>query len=78
MVRIGHKFPSHSSEGSAPEIRCYRCRKDLRAIDYPNGWPQQRLNDAWCDCFHRNRILVGISVDGPKDIHNAHRRFRNG
>ena len=36
------------------------------------------INDDWCDCFHRNRILVGISVDGPKDIHNAHRRFRNG
>jgi len=36
------------------------------------------INDAWCDCFHRNRIVVGISVDGPEDIHNAHRRFRNG
>ena len=29
------------------------------------------INDAWCDCFRRNKIVVGISVDG-------HRRFRNG
>ena len=36
------------------------------------------INDAWCDCFHRNRLIVGISVDGPEDIHDAHRRFRNG
>ena len=36
------------------------------------------INDAWCDCFKRNRIVVGISVDGPEDIHDAHRRFRNG
>ena len=36
------------------------------------------INDAWCDCFRRNRIVVGISVDGPEDIHDSHRRFRNG
>jgi len=36
------------------------------------------INDDWCDCFHRNRIVVGISVDGPEDIHDSHRRFRNG
>ena len=36
------------------------------------------INDSWCDCFRRNRIVAGISVDGPEDIHDAHRRFRNG
>lgn len=36
------------------------------------------INDSWCDCFKRNQIVVGISVDGPEDIHDAHRRFRNG
>ena len=36
------------------------------------------INDAWCDCFRRNRIVVGISVDGPEEIHDSHRRFRNG
>ena len=36
------------------------------------------INDSWCDCFRRNRIVAGISVDGPEEIHDAHRRFRNG
>ena len=36
------------------------------------------INDAWCECFRRNRIVVGVSVDGPAAIHDAHRRFRNG
>jgi uncharacterized protein len=36
------------------------------------------INDAWCDCFQRNGIVVGVSVDGPAAIHDAHRRFRNG
>jgi uncharacterized protein len=36
------------------------------------------INDDWCACFRRNRIVVGVSVDGPQEIHDAHRRFRNG
>lgn len=36
------------------------------------------INEDWCDCFVRNKIVVGVSVDGPEDIHDSHRRFRNG
>lgn len=36
------------------------------------------INDQWADCFKRNRIVVGVSVDGPASLHDAHRRFRNG
>ena len=36
------------------------------------------INDEWCDCFRRNRIVVGVSIDGPRDIHDAHRKFRTG
>lgn len=36
------------------------------------------INDDWCDCFQRNNIVVGVSIDGPEEIHNSHRRFRNG
>ena len=35
------------------------------------------INTEWCDVFHRNKIIVGVSLDGPADIHDAHRRFRN-
>ena len=36
------------------------------------------INDDWCDCFERNEMVVGVSVDGPENIHDSHRRFRNG
>jgi uncharacterized protein len=36
------------------------------------------IDDAWCDLFKRHNIRVGVSVDGPADLHDAHRRGRNG
>jgi uncharacterized protein len=36
------------------------------------------INDAWCDCFARNQIHVGVSLDGPAFLHDRHRRTRTG
>ena len=36
------------------------------------------VNPEWCDFFRRNNFLVGISIDGPKDIHDAYRHDRGG
>ena len=36
------------------------------------------INDAWCDCFERNGIHVGVSLDGPAFLHDVHRRTRTG
>ena len=36
------------------------------------------LNEAWCQFFHDNGWLVGISIDGPADLHNAWRVSRSG
>lgn len=36
------------------------------------------LDDEWCAFFRKHNFLVGISIDGPKHIHDAHRPFRNG
>ena len=36
------------------------------------------LTADWCRFFHDNRFLVGISVDGPRDIHDARRVNRAG
>ena len=31
------------------------------------------INDEWARFLAENNFLVGVSLDGPKDIHNAHR-----
>ena len=59
-----------------------RCLKDYGAdgvvIEQHIQTNGTLINDQWCACFRRNRIVVGVSVDGPEAIHDAHRRFRNG
>lgn len=36
------------------------------------------LNQEWADFFAQNDFLVGISIDGPRDIHDKFRRDRGG
>ena len=31
------------------------------------------LNEQWCQFLHQNNFLVGLSIDGPRDLHNAYR-----
>lgn len=30
------------------------------------------LNDEWCEFFHNNHWLVGVSIDGPQDFQNVY------
>lgn len=36
------------------------------------------LNDSWCEFFHKNQFLVGISIDGPQEFHDEYRRNQGG
>jgi len=36
------------------------------------------IGDAWCAFFQRRAVRVGVSVDGPADLHDRHRRTRSG
>jgi uncharacterized protein len=36
------------------------------------------LDDEWCAFFKEHNFLVGLSVDGPREIHNANRVDRGG
>ena len=36
------------------------------------------IDEAWCEFFARHGVRVGVSVDGPADLHDLHRRTRRG
>ena len=36
------------------------------------------LNEEWCSFFRDNNFLIGLSLDGPEDIHDAFRRDCGG
>lgn len=36
------------------------------------------VDESWCAFFAENGFLVGLSLDGPKDIHNANRVNKGG
>lgn len=62
-----------------------RIRAALNRHGLPGDFVSQSLqtnaigiNEAWCDCFERNGIHVGVSLDGPAFLHDAHRRTRTG
>ena len=48
-----------------------RCENDLQT----NGI---LLDDEWCRFLKENNFLVGLSIDGPKEIHDKHRFDKNG
>jgi len=48
-----------------------RCENDLQT----NG---TLLDDKWCRFLYDQRFLVGLSIDGPQNLHDAYRKDRQG
>jgi uncharacterized protein len=48
-----------------------RCENDLQT----NG---VSLDDAWCAFLRENNFLVGLSIDGPRPLHDHYRKDRAG
>lgn len=36
------------------------------------------LNDAWAEFFKENGFLIGLSIDGPRELHDAYRVDKGG
>jgi len=36
------------------------------------------LTDEWCAFFRRHNFLVGVSIDGPRQLHDSHRTTADG
>lgn len=36
------------------------------------------LDDSWCQFLHDENFLVGLSIDGPKNLHDAYRKDKGG
>ena len=53
----------------------YRKLKTIKNSLQTNG---TLLTDEWCDFFKKNGFFIGISLDGPAEIHDRHRRNRGG
>lgn len=78
-------FCWHGGEPTLPGVDYYRKAVALQQ-KYAGGKRIENtlqtngtLIDArWCDFFAQNGFLVGISLDGPRDIHDTFRRDKGG
>lgn len=82
-------YPIFTWHGGEPTIRgldffrrVVALQKSLRGPNQNYGNALQThgmfLDRAWANFFQQENFLVGISLDGPEEIHNRYRRDRQG
>lgn len=78
-----------SWQGGEPTLMGLDFFKRVVALQKKYAKPQQRiendfqtngilLDDAWCEFLSQHQFLVGLSVDGPAELHDLHRYHKNG
>jgi len=53
-------------------------RRPGQQVDYSIQTNGVLLNEAWALFFKENQFLVGLSVDGPRELHDAYRVDKRG
>lgn len=53
----------------------YRVTKTIRNVLQTNAL---LLDDAWCQFLKANDFFIGVSLDGPQEIHDRYRKDRSG
>ncbi len=79
------QFTWHGGEPTMRNLDFYRKAVSLQQY-YGKGRPilnclqtnGTMLNDQWCRFLRENGWLVGISIDGPQEMHDEYRRNRSG
>jgi uncharacterized protein len=53
-------------------------RRPGQQLQYTIQTNGTKLDDAWCAFFKQHNFLVGLSVDGPQEMHDAYRVNKGG
>jgi uncharacterized protein len=76
----------HAGEPLVPGTEYYkrvfeiieRLRPENTAVHHNFQTNGTLIDDRWIEFFREHNAAVGISLDGPQRLHDAHRRTRNG
>ena len=55
-----------------------RYKKPGQQVSYTIQTNGTKLDDGWCAFFKKHNLLVGLSVDGPRALHDAYRVDKGG
>ena len=69
---MGLEFFEHAVELAEKYVR------PGQQVDHTIQTNGTKLDSAWCQFFKRHNFLVGLSMDGPKELHDKYRVDKSG
>jgi uncharacterized protein len=78
-----------SWQGGEPTLRGIEFFKKVAALQKKYAKPGQKIendlqtngtliDESWCEFLKENSFLVGLSIDGPRELHDLYRLTKNG